>query len=159
MSKIILTNLFKVSRCSSKSLESYSSGVIPLVSSTTLNNGVEKMVEPQSDKELIISVPCIAVSGFGFATVQTKPFIGTGNNGAYVKALTPIKKMSMMELIYFAAQINMQSWRFSYGRLAIKQRVELLELVEFNLSKNDIIKINDELDNTLKSSYKKVVGI
>ncbi len=158
MSKIPLSSLFKVNRCQSDSLESCSLGNIPFITSTILNNGVEKMIELVNEKHLIKDVPCIAVSGFGFATVQTKPFVGAGNNGAYVKALIPIKKMSMMELIYYSAQINMQSWRFSYGRLAIKQRVELLELIEFNLSNKEVEEIKKELSLTLDKSYKKVIG-
>ncbi len=158
MSKIPLSSLFKVNRCKSDSLESYAVGNIPFISSTTLNNGVEKMVELTNEEHLINNVPCIAINGFGFATVQTKPFIGAGNNGAYVKALIPIKEMSTMELIYYSAQLNMQSWRFSYGRLAIKQRVELLELIEFNLNHKEIAEIEKELSSTLNKSYNKVIG-
>jgi len=64
----------------------------------------------------------------------------------------------MMELIWYSAQINMQSWRFSYGRLAIKQRVEILELIKFNLNDSKISKIEFELNKNLKDSYTRVVG-
>jgi hypothetical protein len=158
MNREKLSELFNVIKCKSNSLESYDTGNIPFVSSTVLNNGVEKMVDTPNQDQIIKTVPCIAVSGFGFATVQTRPFIGAGNNGAYVKALIPIKKMNMMELIWYSAQINMQSWRFSYGRLAIKQRVKILELIKFNLNDSKISKIEFELNKNLRDSYTRVVG-
>jgi hypothetical protein len=34
--------------------------------------------------------------------------------------------MTANELIWFTAQINLQRWRFFYGRMAIKSRLEKL---------------------------------
>lgn len=127
---------FNIQKCQSVNLESYTQGEIPFVSNTTLNNGVVKYVNVVSEKEIIKKVPCIAVNGFGFATIQTKPFIGSGNGGVYITALVPKKEMSIIELSYYAGQINLQSWRFSYGRRAIKHR--LLQLVLKKFSKNSI---------------------
>lgn len=88
----------------------------------------------------------MAVNGFGFATIQTQPFIGSGNGGVYVSALIPRKKMTMLELAYYAGQINLKSWRFSYGRRAVKHRLLQLTLQDF--SKN---KLNQNLLSNLKN--------
>ena len=153
---------FNIQKCKSGNLENYSLGKIPFVSNTTLNNGVVRYVDIVDEKELIQDVPCVAVNGFGFATIQTKPFIGSGNGGVYITSLIPKKEMSIIELAYYAGQINLQSWRFSYGRRAIKHRLVELKLQNFckntlneNLLpdlKNDITsQINNFINSSIKS--------
>ena len=51
-----------------------------------------------------------------------------GNGGSSVRVLIPRFKMSFNELLWFATQINIQKWRFFYGRMAIKSRLERLEI-------------------------------
>ena len=45
-----------------------------------------------------------------------------------VRVLIPKFKMTYAELAWFAAQINMQRWRFFYGRMAIKKRLMQLKI-------------------------------
>jgi hypothetical protein len=152
---------FNIQKCQSGNLENYANGKVPFVSNTTLNNGVVRYVDAITDKELIKKVPCIAVNGFGFATIQTQPFIGSGNGGVYITALVPKIEMSMIELAYYAGQINLQSWRFSYGRRAIKHRLLKLVLKKYNDNsikeallqdlKNDIASRIDEFINKVVS--------
>lgn len=129
-----ITSLFSVQNAKSRNLDDYSSGNVPFVSNSNLNNGIVRYVEADVNKE-VIDTPCIAVNGFGFATVQLNSFIGAGNGGVHVIALHPLKKMSIYELAFYSAQINQSSWRFSYGRRAIQRRLVRLELREFDLSK------------------------
>jgi len=136
---------FKIKRCKSGNLENYPDGDVPFVSNTTLNNGVVRYVSTLNDKEIIDDVPCITINGFGFATIQITPFIGSGNGGVYVSALIPKVPMNTIELSYYAGQINLQSWRFSYGRRAIKRRIIELKLQEFS---------NDKMDSNLLSDLK-----
>lgn len=149
---------FDIQRCESSNLYDYSAGEIPFVSSTKLNNGVVKYVSLLDENELIKNVPCIVVNTFGFATVQTKPFIGGGNGGGYINPLIPKQTMSMIELAYYAGQINLQSWRFSYGRRAIKRRLIELKLKKFDknifnenilldLKNNMMLQINNFIDD------------
>ena len=63
-----------------------------MVTNTELNNGVEKFIEPNENDEIIDKVPCITVSGFGFAAVQTKPFFGAGNSRLMQRLLYPNSK-------------------------------------------------------------------
>ena len=141
-----LHSLFEPKNAKSANLEEYSDGGVPFVSNSNLNNGVVRYVEPMSDRELIDQVPCIAVNGFGFATIQTEPFVGAGNGGVHVIALLPKRAMSVLELSYYAAQINYASWRFSYGRRAILRRLERVELEPFSLSAKDVQAIQEQFE-------------
>lgn len=49
-----------------------------------------------------------------------------GNGGSAVRVLVPKFKMTLNELIWFSIQINIQRWRFFYGRMAIKSRLQRL---------------------------------
>lgn len=155
-----IDQFFNIQKCQSGNLESYTSGEVPFVSNTTLNNGVVRYVGIIEDKEVIKKVPCIAVNGFGFATIQTQPFIGSGNGGVYITALIPKIGMSIIELAYYAGQINLQSWRFSYGRRAIKHRLLQLILKQYNensikgdllqnLKKDISLQIDDFIDKII----------
>ena len=153
---------FKIQKCQSGNLENYSIGEIPFVSNTSLNNGVVKYVSLLEEKELIKNVPCIAINGFGFATIQTRPFIGSGNGGVYVSALVPKKEMTMLELAYYAGQLNLKSWRFSYGRRAVKHRLLAITLSEFkkeSISPDLLFNIKNDMVNEIDSFVKKVIEI
>src|SRR4051812_15507838 len=118
----MIEDYFDIKKGTSGNMDSYSSGNVPFVSNTILNNGIARMVTPIGETE-VLPAPSIAVNGFGYATVQLEPYIGAGNGGVYVSALVPKDpSMTVDELVYYAAQINIQSWRFSYGRRAIKSR-------------------------------------
>jgi len=45
-----------------------------------------------------------------------------------VRVLTPRFAMSLRELTWFAAEINLQRWRFHYGRQAILGRLRKLNV-------------------------------
>ena len=152
---------FKIQKCQSSNLENYPTGNIPFVSNTSLNNGVVKYVGLSEEKELIKNVPCIAINGFGFATIQTQPFIGTGNGGVYVSALIPKKEMTMLELAYYAGQLNLKSWRFSYGRRAVKHRLLAIKLSEFkkeSISPNLLFNIKNTMVSEIDSFVKEVIA-
>ena len=65
---------------------------------------------------------------FGQAYVQPWRFMARGNGGSAVRVLIPKFKMTYSEMAWFAAQINMQRWRFFYGRMAIKKRLRQLKV-------------------------------
>lgn len=150
----MITNFFDPKNAKSKNLESYLDGDIPFVSNSNLNNGVVHYVEPDNDR--VFDAPCIAVNGFGFATVQLKPFIGAGNGGVHIIALIPKKAMSIVELAYYASQINLQSWRFSYGRRAIQRRLLQVTLKEFDLSNEESRKFKQEFEQKATNSISRL---
>lgn len=121
-----LDELFVVSNGRSSGEKNYSEGDTPYISSGDLTNSIVSIVSP-IDEEVFVDGG-ITVTAFGQAFVQPWPFMARGNGGSSVRVLAPRYRMTMRELIWFAAQINEQRWRFFYARMAIKGRIVRLNL-------------------------------
>ena len=115
---------FSVLNGKSKGEKNYGSGETPYVSSGDSNNSIVNMIE--GEKNEIFKDGGITVSAFGFASIQPWSFMARGNGGSSVRVLIPKYKMSFRELLWFAAQINSQRWRFHYSRMSIKSRISKL---------------------------------
>lgn len=100
----------------------------------------------------------ITVTCFGQACVQPWRFMARGNGGSAVRVLIPKYKMSYSEMAWFAAQINMQRWRFFYGRMAIQKRLKQLKLTapskKIEDGENSIAKKICELSGTFSNIMK-----
>lgn len=120
-----LDDLFTIQNAKSKNIEQYGDGEIPFVTSTSNNNGVEKFID-EDDEKLIYKKPCITLSSFGFAAVQITPFVARSHGAVLV--LIPKIEMSVKQLFYYTAQINLHGWRFSYGRWVTQKRLLKLEI-------------------------------
>lgn len=120
-----LSFFFDVKTGHSQGVKNYSQGICPYVSSGEGENGIVGLVNSQKDE---ICEGCISVSAFGNAYLQPWEFMARGNGGSSVRILIPKFQMSVRELFWFIAQINYQSWRFPYARMAIKERLEKLEI-------------------------------
>lgn len=120
-----LSHFFHIETGHSKGEKNYSQGICPYVSSGDDINGVVRLVNEVEDE---LCDGCITVSAFGTAYIQPWKFIARGNGGSAVRVLRPKFRMTTRELFWFAAQINSQKWRFSYARMAIKSRLERLEV-------------------------------
>lgn len=155
----MIEDFFIIKKGISGNMDNYGEGDIPFISNTVLNNGVARYITPQSDNELL-PAPSIAVNGFGYATVQLKPYVGAGNGGVYVSALVPIKPdMSIDELVFYAAQINIQSWRFSYGRRAIKPRLrEDIVLKKYSLGASQLNDLKQGLKDKIAQTLVDVMS-
>lgn len=106
--------------------KNYRDGDYPYISSGDSSNSIIKLAE--SDQEEVFTDGGITVTAFGQAYIQPWPFIARGNGGSAVRVLRPKYKMGFEELLWFAAQINSQKWRFFYARMSIKSRLERLEI-------------------------------
>lgn len=126
-----INNLFKIHKAKSKAFSDHDKGIIPFVSNGFANNGVVGFVEPlPSDKVFQFEGICISV--FGEATVQYPPFIARGNGGSGLSVLEPDKSMAKSELYWYASYINQAiRWRFSFGRMLKKERLEKLQFPYF----------------------------
>lgn len=147
--------LFFIENAKSDNIEDYSIGTTPFITSTELNNGVEKFIDPNGN-ETIYNVPCVALSSFGFATVQIPPFVARSHGAVLV--LRPKIEMNLIELSYFAAQINLQKWRFSYGRWVTKKRllkIDFQSLEKMNLPELDYF--TDRLQENFSFAMKKII--
>lgn len=132
--------LFDLEVANSKGNEDYDEGEIPYISSTKMNNGVVKFVEPYSSDK-VFPGRLICVSGLGFATLQLNDFLPKGNGGDSATILIPINIMSITELIYYTASFNLlHNWRFSFGRKCGKERIRNLEMIPFDNYNGEFIR-------------------
>jgi len=129
---MIISELFELKVAKSKGNEDYDPGLIPYVSSTTMNNGIIKYVEPYPDDK-VFNGNLICISGLGFATLQLETFLPKGNGGDSATILVPLIEMSTTELIYYTATFNLlHNWRFSFGRKCNRTRTKDLDLIPFS---------------------------
>jgi hypothetical protein len=121
-----ISYFFSVHNGKSSGEKNYPVGNCPYISSGDIFNSVIRLVS--DEKEEIFSSGGITVTAFGQSYVQPWRFMARGNGGSSVRVLIPKYKMSLNELCWFAAQINIQRWRFFYGRMAIKSRLSNLTI-------------------------------
>lgn len=121
-----VSDFFNVLNGKSSGEKNYSEGNCPYISSGDTLNSIIRLVA-EEDEELFPS-GAITVTAFGQAYVQPWRFMARGNGGSSVRVLIPKYSMTVNELLWFASQINAQKWRFFYGRMAIKSRLERLEI-------------------------------
>ena len=121
-----VSEFFRVDNGKSSGEKNYIEGNCPYISSGDAQNSIIRLV--QEDETQIFADGGITVTAFGQAYIQPWRFMARGNGGSSVRVLVPKFKMSLNEMLWFAAQINNQKWRFFYGRMAIKSRLERLEI-------------------------------
>jgi hypothetical protein len=124
--KASLDEFFKVWNGRSAGEKHYPDGATPYVSSGGETNSIMRLIEAEEDE--LFPRGGIAVTAFGQASLQPWAFLARGNGGSAVRVLAPRYRMGLPELVWFAAQINAQKWRFFYARMAIKSRIERLVL-------------------------------
>ena len=121
-------SLFRIHRASSKAFVDHDKGKIPFVSNGFMNNGIVGFVEPLP-RDKIFNFQGICVSAFCEATIQYPPFIARGNGGSGLSVLEPKEAMTKSELYWYASYINQAvRWRFSFGRMLKRERLEKLQL-------------------------------
>jgi type I restriction enzyme M protein len=119
-------SFFEVVAPKSSGEKNYIDGSCPFISSGDALNSIVRLVNEEETE--VIETGGITVTAFGQAYLQPWAFMARGNGGSAVRVLIPKFKMSLNELIWFAAQINLQKWRFFYGRMSIKSRISKLQI-------------------------------
>lgn len=151
---------FDIVNAKSSSFTLYSKGNIPFVTNgSDLESSVIGYVEPlQGDR--IFNKNSISLSSFGEAIIPPIPFVARGNGGSGLIVLVPKNDMSIDELYFYASQINMQKWRFSFSFMAIKKRVEKLNLIEFDPLKKIAIeeKIKEMTPKKRRKNKKNIIS-
>ncbi len=117
---------FKVFTPKSIGIKNYLAGNCPFVSSGDSMNSIVGLVHEEETE--VIQTGGISVTAFGQAYLQPWKFMARGNGGSAVRVLLPKYRMTLNEMLWFAAQINSQKWRFFYGRMAIKSRISKLSI-------------------------------
>jgi type I restriction enzyme M protein len=120
-----LDYFYDISGGRSSGEKNYEQGPLPYISSGDPLNSIVRLVEADDDNQVFAS-GALTVTAFGLCCVQPWPFLARGNGGSAVRVLLPKYRMSFAELVWFAAQINMQRWRFGYARMAIASRIRRL---------------------------------
>ena len=133
-----IERFFTVRGGKSRGESNYRAGSCPYISSGDPQNSIIRLVEDVDNE--VFSNGAITVTCFGRACVQPWRFMARGNGGSAVRVLVPKYAMTYSELVWFAAQINMQRWRFFYGRMAILKRLKQIKLTAPNqhLPDNDV---------------------
>jgi len=127
--EVPLTKLFKVTNAKSKGFKRYKYGNIPFISNGFADNGLVGFVTPNK-KDRVFNKDAICVSAFCEATVQKAPFLPRGNGGSGLKVLTSLTQMTFEDLLFHASYINkVYSWKFSYGRMATRDRIKEMNLL------------------------------
>ncbi len=121
-----IERFFIVTGGKSSGESNYHTGSCPYVSSGDPQNSIIRLVGDVEGE--VFADGAITVTCFGRACVQPWRFMARGNGGSAVRVLIPKYNMSYEELVWFAAQINMQRWRFFYGRMAILKRLKQIKL-------------------------------
>lgn len=139
-----IEQLFYVQGGRSAGESNYLAGSCPYVSSGDPQNSIIRLVNDVESE--VFTEGGITVTCFGQACVQPWRFMARGNGGSAVRVLLPKYRMSYREMVWFAAQINMQKWRFFYGRMAIQKRLKNLMLkVPDQCMPDDEISIIDKI--------------
>ncbi len=119
-----ITDYFQVVNGKSSGEKNYQEGATPYISSGDAANSIVGQKAPIRNE--LFADGALTVTAFGAAALQPWPFLARGNGGSSVRVLQPRFRMSETDLLWFAAQINLQRWRFFYARMSIKSRLERL---------------------------------
>jgi hypothetical protein len=113
----IESDLFEVKKGDFHALDRLDDGGVPTVSRVSDNNGVTGYFEMPDEGKLhqkgLITVSTVS----GDAFVQLTDFMATDN----VLLLYPKKPLRTTTLFFIQLMINLQKWRFSYGRQPYKR--------------------------------------
>ncbi len=121
-------DLFRAQAARSAPFDDHDPGDVPFVTNGYRDNGTLGYVTPLPEDRVFTEL-AICVSAFCEATVPTNPFIARGNGGSGLTILTPKKAMSRTDLWAYAGYLSSRhGWKFSFGRMATRSRLEVLDL-------------------------------
>jgi hypothetical protein len=120
--------LFEPKVAKSAPFDDHDAGNVAFVTNGFRDNGLLGYVAPLSG-DRIFREDAICVSAFCEATVPQPPFIARGNGGSGLTVLVPKTRMSTDHLWAYASYLsNRHGWKFSFGRMATKDRLKSLEI-------------------------------
>jgi len=133
-----LSDLFHINSGEYHSINDLREGKVPLISCSDLDNGIAGFYDIPDNKT---DKNCITVAYDG------KPLTAKFHNykfSAYdnVGVLTPIEEMRKTTLLFITILLNIERWRYGYGRKCYKQKLENLK-IKLPVNKNE--KIDEEI--------------
>lgn len=146
-----IKDLFHIENAKSKGYENYEEGDVAFVTNGNYENAILGYVNPLN-KDRIFKKQSICLSSFCEASVPEVPFLPRGNGGSGLVVLVPKENMAEEELYFYASQLNMLKWRFSFSRMLIGRRIENLELLKYKQLR---FKIKEKLKELLPREKEK----
>lgn len=122
---VALEELFEVRSGDFHAMKELDEGNVPLVSCGDTNNGVIGTFDIPEDKTY---VRCLTVAYNGSWPLLTKyhPYrFGAKDD---VGILVPKREMSEPSLLYVAAVLSRETWRYSYGRKCFKEKIPSIKI-------------------------------
>ncbi len=139
-------DLFALDRGDFHALDRLDEGIIPTVSRISDNNGVVGYFEPPEGAQLrqkgLLTVSTVT----GDAFVQLTDFMATDN----VLICYPKKPLRLTTIFFIQLMINLQRWRFSYGRQPYRR---IFSSINIPLPIKDGEIDEDYIETVVKNSY------
>ena len=122
--RIPITDIFDLQHGSFHSIEALSIGSLPTVSRIDSNNGVVGLYDAPDDAEVFKSLTITVSTVSGDTFVQLENFIATDN----VVICKPKIKLKTETVFFIALSLNLEKWRWSYGRQCYKNKFAKTEI-------------------------------
>jgi type I restriction enzyme M protein len=122
---VTLTSLFVVKAGDYHATKELDAGSIPLISCGDTDNGLVGYYDIPTEKTYENSIT-VAFNGLPLTTKYHPYKFGAKDD---VAVLIPREPMSKKVLVYISALLNLQKWRYSYGRKCFREKLELFEIV------------------------------
>jgi type I restriction enzyme M protein len=122
-------------------VNSSNAGIFPYITTQATNNGVEKSLDFYTEDGGVLTVDSAVL---GFTSYQHDNFTASD----HVEKLIPKFETNPFIMMFFVNILNMEQYRFNYGRKASQTRLKQLEI-------NLPINLNGELDLEFIDSFMK----
>ncbi len=122
--KFKLTELFEVKGSKTTpllELQEYGKGRYPYVTTQATNNGVEGFYDYYTENGNVLTVDSAVI---GYCSYQKLPFSASD----HVEKLIPKFEMNDYIALFFTTILNLEQYRFNYGRKASQTRLKELEI-------------------------------
>jgi len=122
--KFKLTDLFEVKGSKTTpllELQEYGKGRFPYVTTQATNNGVEGFYDYYTENGNVLTVDSAVI---GYCAYQKLPFSASD----HVEKLIPKFEMNDYIALFFTTILNLEQYRFNYGRKASQTRLKELEI-------------------------------
>lgn len=118
----LIKDIFVCSTCPSSIKVDLEKGLIPYISRTAINNGLDDMVSV--DQEKITKGNCITIGAEGLYAFYQKDDFATG-----VKIYTlRCKEMDMQIGLFISTLLNMQVYKYNYARARVLEKIKHEEI-------------------------------
>lgn len=155
--EFFLSDLFEISGSKTTKvdvLENYGKGKYPYVTTKASNNGVDGFYDFYTENGNCLVIDSAVV---GFCTYQELPFSASD----HVEVLRPKFDMNQNIALFLVTIINMDTYRYSYGRKRSQMQIkkDIIKLPVDNKGNPDWERMNKFMEDLQTKERKRVAGI